>query len=104
MSVKGDQVRLARYLRHIWVAAAAVALVAVAGASARPLDMGIRVSTIGDGVVTSTDSRIHCGAICSTRYRSDAVVTLTASPRRFFRFARWEGACVGTAPTCLVGA
>jgi hypothetical protein len=94
--------RFIRQLRHIGVAVAAVALVAVAGASARPQDTRIRVITSGQGIVTSSDSRIRCKARCSAAYERGAKVTLTASPRRYFAFEGWTGDCVGSAPRCII--
>jgi hypothetical protein len=98
-------VRFARSLRHIVVAVAAVALVAVTvgGASAQPLKKRmLRVTATGQGVVASADGRIRCGARCSAAYQRGAVVRLAASPQRFFSFERWTGGCVGTSPTCIV--
>lgn len=77
----------------------AVPVVAFAQApSARTL----RVVTSGDGVVRTADRAVRCGADCSARYKRRAVVTLKASPARFFRFKRWSGGCVGTAPKCII--
>ena len=58
--------------------------------------------TSGDGVVTTADRKVRCGANCAARYKRGAVVTLTASPGRHFHFRRWSGGCVGTAPKCIV--
>ena len=81
------------------VALVAVPMVASAqAASARTL----RVVTSGDGVVTTADRRVNCGADCKARFKSRAVVGLKASPGDDSVFRRWSGGCVGTAPRCII--
>ena len=95
--------RRALPLRHIVATVATVALTAVAGASAQPdAKPSLRVRTVGEGTVNSRDGRIDCGLRCSARYRRGAVVSLSATPERFFAFDHWTGGCVGTAPRCFV--
>ena len=94
----------ALWLRHISAAlVAATALAAVTAASAQPAaKRTLRVSSDGNGTVTSRDSRINCGTRCSAKYSRGTVVTLRAAPKQFFAFQRWSGACVGTSPSCVV--
>ena len=61
--------------------------------------------TISFGTVTSTPLGLTCGTTCSSASATFAAgqsVVLTASPVTGRRFARWGGACRGTAPTCTV--
>jgi hypothetical protein len=67
-----------------------------------PSKRTLRVVTGGDGVVRTADRNVRCGADCSARYKRRAVVVLTASPDKYFRFKRWSGGCVGTAPKCVI--
>jgi Divergent InlB B-repeat domain len=90
-------------LRHVSAALAVVALTAGSGASAEPAaKRTLRVTTDGNGVVTTGDRRINCGSRCAAAFRRGSVVRLAATPARFFAFARWRGACVGTSPRCVV--
>jgi hypothetical protein len=84
------------------VLAALVAAIVAPAASAATPQRGLSVTLDGEGLVRSTDGRIQCGSRCSRKYRSGAIVTLTAQPQQFFSFAGWSGGCVGTAPTCVV--
>ncbi len=56
----------------------------------------------GRGVVASANGAIDCGSTCTADFAAGATVELTATPDRHYRFARWSGACAGTAPTCEV--
>lgn len=81
-----------------------VATVVVLGAAPTPPASAsvLRVLSARDGVVTSGDKRISCGARCSAKYRRGAVVVLHAAPNPNFSFQQWTGACIGAAPTCKV--
>jgi hypothetical protein len=95
--------RLARRLRHIGIGVTLLALCVVTGASALPQDKRtLRVASEIGGVVKSSDARIDCGVRCSAPYKRGTVVRLGALPRRNWSFERWTGACVGTAPRCMV--
>jgi hypothetical protein len=59
----------------------------------------LRVSAIGRGAVTSRPTGIACGRACS-RTLVPGPLKLTAKPSKGWRFARWQGACRGTRPTC----
>ena len=64
-----------------------------------------KAGTISFGTVTSTPLGLTCGTTCSSASATFAAgqsVVLTASPVTGRRFARWGGACRGTAPTCTV--
>jgi hypothetical protein len=90
-------------LRLIVAGVAIVALTATVGARAHPAGKPkLRVGTDGNGALASGDGRIACGARCAARYRRGAVVSLQATPARFFAFDRWSGGCVGTSPRCFV--
>jgi uncharacterized repeat protein (TIGR01451 family)/uncharacterized repeat protein (TIGR02543 family) len=54
----------------------------------------------GSGTVTSTPSGIDCGATCSTTFRYNTIVTLTASADTGSQFTGWSGACTGS-NTCV---
>ena len=54
------------------------------------------------GTVTSDLSGINCGNTCSAKFAQGTVVVLTATPPVGKSFASWSGACIGTAPTCMV--
>jgi len=58
----------------------------------------------GDGVITSSDSNINCGDICSNTYAKDTLVTLSASPNFGSTFTGWVSSsanCTGTG-SCTV--
>jgi hypothetical protein len=65
---------------------------------------GLSVSKTGTGTgtVISSPSGISCGATCSANFRTNTIVTLTASPATGSTFAGWSGACSGSATTCQV--
>ncbi len=70
-------------------------------ASASPV---LSVHRLGQvlGTVTSDDSNINCGTICSAAYASPNMVTLTATAAAGSTFSGWTGAgCLGTG-TCSV--
>src|SRR5262245_44577913 len=95
--------RSALSLRLMVVGVATVMLTAVAGVSAQPaVGPTLRASTDGHGTIASGDRRIACGSRCSARYRSGDVVSLRATPARFFLFDRWSGGCVGASPRCVL--
>jgi hypothetical protein len=58
----------------------------------------------GDGVVTSSDSNINCGDVCSNTYTKDTLVTLSASANLGSTFTGWVSSaanCTGTG-SCTV--
>ena len=59
----------------------------------------LKISKVGRGAVTSLPRGIACGGGCSHGF-APGPVTLTAKPSRGWRFARWQGACRGTKPSC----
>ena len=59
----------------------------------------LRVSRVGRGAVTSLPRGITCGRACSHRF-VPGPLKLTAKPSKGWRFARWQGACRGTKPSC----
>jgi len=89
-------------LRRLLLIGIAMLAAPVVVASAQPQRYELRVATDGNGVVRTTDGAIECGATCAASYRSGAVVRLRAAPKPGLVFARWAGACVGTAPTCIL--
>jgi serine/threonine protein kinase len=55
----------------------------------------------GDGVITSLPAGIDCGLTCSSEFRNNRTITLTAMPLAPSTFGGWSGsACSGTLPTC----
>lgn len=61
----------------------------------------LSVSRTGSGRVTSADSNIDCGTVCSASYVSGTSVVLTATASPGASFTGWSGACSGTS-TCNV--
>ena len=59
----------------------------------------LRVSKVGRGAVTSLPTGITCGRACSHSF-VPGPLKLTAKPFKGWRFARWQGACRGTRPSC----
>jgi hypothetical protein len=55
----------------------------------------------GKGTVTSSPSRIDCGATCAANFGGGTTVTLTATPKSKATFSGWSGACTGKS-TCTV--
>lgn len=54
----------------------------------------------GNGIVTSNDGSIFCGAGCTAEFPYGTTVTLQATPSGGSAFAGWGGSCGGT--TCSV--
>jgi hypothetical protein len=68
-----------------------------------PTTVPLTVSVTGGGTVTG--GGINCGSgatTCSINASVGSVVTLTADPDADATFARWGGACSGTALTCTL--
>ena len=65
------------------------------------ISLGVVKTGAGSGAVTSIPAGIDCGTTCSATYGAGAVVTLTTTPGPGSIFARWSGACTGTA-SCSV--
>jgi len=63
--------------------------------------LGLTISKIGNGTVTSSPAGIDCGVSCSASYPSGTLVTLAAIPSVDSMFSAWSGACSGTG-TCTV--
>jgi uncharacterized repeat protein (TIGR03803 family) len=58
--------------------------------TAPPVDL-LYVVKNGSGTVTSSDSHINCGGVCSYEYPPNAQVTLTANPSPGWLYASWYG-------------
>lgn len=56
----------------------------------------------GEGTVTSAPEGIDCGPNCAENFISDGTTVLTASPEPGSVLVQWGGACVGSAPTCVL--
>jgi hypothetical protein len=56
----------------------------------------------GSGTVGGSGAAIQCGRFCIDRLDASTLVTLTAVPARGSRFLRWNGACHGSRPACVV--
>ncbi len=67
-----------------------------------PVTYELKVSTAGNGNVTSAPAGINCGSDCSESYTSGTSVTLTASPAGGWRFVTWSGACSNMTGNCVV--
>jgi Divergent InlB B-repeat domain/PASTA domain len=69
--------------------------------------VGTRTLTVhragnGQGTVIARSVGIECGSACSAQVTANKKLTLTAKPAKGSSFARWSGACSGTAKTCRV--
>jgi hypothetical protein len=101
---------LNRFKRVVWfalpAAAAAVALLCLAGgAYARAqTDYALAVTVDGPGTVTGTgiNCRDNNGGDCVEIFQSGQQVTLTATPDSGASFSGWYGACSGTGTTCTL--
>ncbi len=51
----------------------------------------LSVTKSGKGTVSSDDTKIQCGNVCSASYESGDVVMLTATPDQQWGFASWTG-------------
>jgi subtilisin family serine protease len=56
----------------------------------------------GSGTVGASGAAIQCGLFCRDRLDAGTVVTLTAAGTHGSRFLRWQGACRGSRPSCIV--
>ena len=61
----------------------------------------LSVTKTGGGAIVSSPAGIDCGAVCSSLFKQDTSVTLTATPAAGFSFNGWGGACNGQA-ACVV--
>jgi DNA-binding beta-propeller fold protein YncE len=61
----------------------------------------LQVSVSGQGLVSSTPSRLVCRSQCSAEFDEGSQVTLTPEPAEGFRFAGFSGACGGQ-PQCSI--
>lgn len=59
----------------------------------------LAIRKVGSGTVLSRPAAIACGTRCRANMPIEIVI-LTARPAAGFVFARWQGACRGTRPTC----
>lgn len=68
-------------------------------------NLTVNISGNGSGKVVSDHAGIQCGntaEACTAKFKQTAVVTLTAEPNPNANFVRWEGACTGSSPTCII--
>lgn len=80
-------------------------MTALAAALLSACNLDVSVNGDGAGRVTSEDGKIQCGNTentCNARFSSKATVALSAQAGPHSAFVRWEGACQGTAPTCIL--
>jgi chitodextrinase len=62
-----------------------------------PSTSTLAVSTVGNGMVTSSPTGIDCPSnSCSASYGTGSTITLTAKPHKKWKFMGWTGACSGT--------
>jgi Divergent InlB B-repeat domain len=61
----------------------------------------LQVSVSGQGLVSSTPSRLTCRSQCSAEFDDGSQVTLTPEPAEGFRFEGFSGACSGQS-SCTV--
>ena len=79
----------------------AEAAITVTEGAPAPTTYAVTVAVSGSGMVTSAPAGITCGTDCAESYASGMVVTLTAAPKKGWKFVGWTGACGGTG-TCSV--
>lgn len=60
------------------------------------------VNSDNNGVVTSSDGSINCGAICNANFDSGSTVALIAKPNEGATFSGWSGACTNKTDYCVV--
>jgi len=71
-----------------------------------PETFTLTIEKLGEGLVTSSEGNLNCGAVCSAAYAEGTTVTLMAAATPGFTFMGWSGDCVGsrvtmtTAKTC----
>ena len=73
----------------------------IANAIAAPPQEPLTVTVQGDGTVMSEPAGISCPSDCNESYKRNTTITLTATAGDS-SFLGWEGACIGTQPTCEV--
>jgi hypothetical protein len=56
----------------------------------------------GSGTVSSVPAGVDCGTACSARFAPGTALTLTAAADAGSAFSGWGGACMDTAPACVV--
>jgi hypothetical protein len=66
-----------------------------------PVELKVKKSGTGSGIVESSPPGINCGDDCSSTYNPGVEVTLTAAPG-VSSTLKWGGACSGTGPFCKV--
>ncbi|MEA2197746.1 MAG: trimeric autotransporter adhesin, partial [Solirubrobacteraceae bacterium] len=72
------------------------------GLTGVPRTLTVTDAGTGTGSVTSSPTRIDCGATCSASFTQGSMVILTATPATHSTFTGWSGAgCSGTG-TCTV--
>lgn len=80
----------------------ALALGCGGGGETITVTLAMRFDGGGSGTVTSDPPGLTCvQGTCSGKFALGSTVTLTATPGTA-RWVRWEGACVGTLPSCKV--
>lgn len=62
----------------------------------------VSLAGTGLGTVTSADTFINCGTVCSAVYDSGTTVTLTAAPAALSSFISWAGCTSTSGTTCTV--
>lgn len=67
--------------------------------------VALTVTKTGAGTVTSSDTKINCGSVCSFMYNiliPPTSVVLTATPDSAGTIITWGGNCSGTSTTCAL--
>ena len=64
--------------------------------------LGVQVSPIGDGTVTSLTGGISCPTLCISAFPVGASVGLTATPAQNHTFLSWTGCTTASGNTCTV--
>jgi hypothetical protein len=64
--------------------------------------LGVQVSPVGDGTVTSLTGGISCPTLCISAFPVGASVGLTATPTTGHSFVSWTGCTSSSGNTCTV--
>ncbi len=67
-----------------------------------PEQKSLTVERVGNGIVLSSPSSIHCGSSCTGTFDAGTRVILDAFADDGNEFFKWGGACSGTTPSCAI--
>lgn len=62
--------------------------------------VGLKITKVGHGIITSSPAGIRCGKTCAFKFDFGSNVTLAATAATGYQFSGWDGACSGL--TCAL--